>query len=88
MVHAETGALSATGYVLSHGPMIRNLTESAFVFGEYKTYQVQIAKIEMETGLDFGKLRQADPLGSELDIESPFGEVIRLIAGPETLKLG
>lgn len=88
MVNTDTGKLSATGYVLSHGRMIRNLTEAAFVFGEFRTYQVQIAKIESETGLDFGKLRDADPLGAVLDTESPFGEVVRLVSGPESLQLG
>lgn len=87
MVNADTGKLSATGYVLSQGKMIRNLTEAAFVFGEYKTYQVQIARIESETGLDFGKLRDADPLGAVLEPESLFGEVARLVSGPQSLKL-
>ncbi|MEM8487516.1 MAG: DNA/RNA non-specific endonuclease [Bacteroidota bacterium] len=87
IVNAETGKLSATGYILSHGKMIRNLTEAAFVYGEYETYQVQIAKIESETGLDFGKLRDADPLGPVLDVEAPFDAVIRRISGPDTLKL-
>lgn len=87
MVNADTGRLSATGYVLSHGRMIRDITEAAFVYGEYETYQVQIARIEGETGLDFGRLRDADPLGAALDTESPFGVVARRITGPESLQL-
>jgi endonuclease G len=38
------------------------------VFGEYKTYQVQITKIESLTGLDFGNLRNFDPLSKRKDI--------------------
>lgn len=33
-----------------------------FNFGEYKTYKVPVAQIEDLTGLDFGELRQHDPL--------------------------
>ncbi|MFC0199217.1 DNA/RNA non-specific endonuclease [Paracoccus rhizosphaerae] len=62
MIDAETGKLSATGYVLSQGRMIRRLVESAFVYGRYKAYQVPLALIAAETGLDFGALPAADPL--------------------------
>ena len=86
MVNTATGTLSATGYVLSQGRMIRNLLEAEFIFGEYKTYQVQIKRIEEETGLDFGNLRELDPLG--VDTEAPFSVVVRRIEGPESLVLG
>lgn len=85
MVHADSGKLSATGYVLSHGPMIRDLTESAFVLGKYETYQVKISKIERETGLDFGRLRNFDPMGSDLGAEASFQEVVRRVQGPQDL---
>lgn len=84
-VDADTGMLNATGYVLSQGRMIRDLVEAAFVFGQYKTYQVQIARIEQETGLDFGKLREFDPLGDKL--ESSFRAGAREVNGPEDLWL-
>jgi endonuclease G len=87
MVNADTGRLSATGYVLSHGPMIRDLVEAAFVLGQYETYQVQLAKIEDATGLDFGCLKDFDPLGTDLDVESPFGQAVRRIGGPDDLRL-
>jgi endonuclease G len=87
MVNADTGDLSATGYVLSHGPMIRNLVESVFVYGQYKTYQVKIALIESETGLDFGLLTESDPLGADLYGEAPFASVARLVDGPDSLLL-
>lgn len=85
MVNADTGQLSATGYVLSQGQMIRRLVESAFVFGSYKTYQVRIALIAEETGLDFSALVPFDPL--ETGTESPFAGVARQVDGPESLVL-
>ena len=87
MVNTKTKKLSAAGYVLSHGRMIRDLIEAPFILGEYKTYQVQIAKIEAETGLDFGRLRQCDPLGAELNPEESFSQIARNIGGPADLKL-
>lgn len=60
LVNADTNELSATGYVLSQGEIIKDLTGVAFVFGEFRTYQVQISKIEAVTGLDFGRLRDVD----------------------------
>jgi len=87
MVHAQTGALSATGYVLSHGPMIRDLVESVFVYGSYKTYQVRIALIARETGLDFGALTQADPMGADAASEAVFSAVAHPVDGPQSLRL-
>ncbi|WP_417721011.1 DNA/RNA non-specific endonuclease [Salipiger sp.] len=87
IVDAATGRLSATGYVLSHGPFIRELVESPFVYGSYRTYQVQIARIEAETGLSFGALTGCDPLGATLDNEAPFTQVARELDGPESLLL-
>ncbi len=87
MVDDTTGKLSATGYVLSHGPLIRGLVESAFVYGSYKTYQVRIALIAEQTGLDFGDLVLADPLGADLPQEAAFSAVARTITGPGSLML-
>ena len=83
----EDGSLSATGYILSHGEMIKSMVEAAFVYGEYKTYQVQIARIEAETGLDFGPLRDADPLGQELTAETSFADAVRAIDGIQDVRL-
>lgn len=85
MVHADTGALSATGYLLTHGELIRDLTEAAFVLGEYKTYQVQIAQISEITRLDFSFLESADPL--RMPPESVLGRAAFEITGPSTLLL-
>ena len=52
-------SISATAYLQTQKQLIENLK---FVFGEFKTYQVQIKKIETLTGLDFGNLRNFDPL--------------------------
>jgi len=85
MVNAVSGTLSATGYVLSHGPLIRDLLEAAFVFGAYRTYQVKITRIEAATGFDFGRLRDADPLAAEP--EAVFGRSALRIDGPGSLRL-
>ncbi len=87
MINADTDLISATGYILTHGRMIRNLTEAAFVLGKYETFQVQIARIEAETGLDFHQLRNFDPMGAELIAEAPFSEAVRRIEGPNDLQL-
>ncbi|MGH1288608.1 DNA/RNA non-specific endonuclease [Bacillus toyonensis] len=55
----EDGNLSATAYLQSQKNLIDDLE---FAFGEYKTYQISISKIESLTGLDFGELRNHDPL--------------------------
>ncbi|MEW9597454.1 DNA/RNA non-specific endonuclease [Bacillus toyonensis] len=55
----EDGNLSATAYLQSQKNLIDDLE---FAFGEYKTYQISISKIENLTGLDFGELRNHDPL--------------------------
>ena len=59
MVNTATGRLHATGYILSQRRFIDNLE---FVFGGFKTYQVTISSIEAETGLNFGNLKDFDPL--------------------------
>jgi hypothetical protein len=67
--------------------MIRDLVESVFVYGSYKTYQVRIALIAKQTGLDFGTLPMADPLGADLPEEATFAMVARSIDGPDSLIL-
>lgn len=84
MINDDTGGLSVTGYVLSHGRMIADMTEAAFVYGKYKTYQVALSVIEKSTGLDFGDLKQFDPLGGAE--ESVFGAAAMVVYGPDSLK--
>ena len=55
----QDGKLSATAYLQTQKNLIENLE---FAYGEYKTYQVPVEQIEDLTGLDFGNLRDYDPL--------------------------
>ena len=59
LINSFSGALSATGYLLSQSEFVEDLE---FVFGEFKTYQVPIKLIEEKTGLVFGELPKSDPL--------------------------
>jgi endonuclease G, mitochondrial len=65
IVKNDDNAISSTAYLQTQKQLIENLK---FVFGEYKTYQVRITKIESLTGLDFGNLRNFDPLSKIKDI--------------------
>ena len=58
-------SISSTSYLQTQKQLIEDLK---FVFGEYKTYQVQITKIESLTSLDFGNLRNFDPLSKIKDM--------------------
>ncbi|WP_186669126.1 DNA/RNA non-specific endonuclease [Sporosarcina sp. BP05] len=66
----KDGNLSATAYLQTQKSLIEDLE---FAYGEYKTYQVPISKIEAITGLDFEDLRNYDPLNL---LESTIGYVI------------
>ena len=73
----DDGKMSATAYLQTQKNMIENLE---FAYGEYKTYQVPVARIEEITGLDFGELSKCDPI---VNIESA-GMVIE---APEHIKI-
>jgi endonuclease G, mitochondrial len=75
------GSLSATAYLQSQRDLISNLEE--FTYGAYKTYQVPVTEIEALTGLDFGELRQHDPLLSNLESAPQALE----IGGPDDIVL-
>lgn len=77
----ESGDLSATAYMISQAHLLTSL-EAGFVFGTFQTNQVSITWIESLTGLDFGKLRDSDPLGGT--VEAFGGTAIRT---PEDLTL-
>ena len=53
--------LSATAYLQTQKNLLEDLE---FAYGAYKTYQVPVARIEAITGLDFGPLRDHDPLAN------------------------
>ncbi|MDI2589726.1 DNA/RNA non-specific endonuclease [Psychrobacillus sp. NEAU-3TGS] len=74
----KDGNLSATAYLQTQKNLIEDLE---FAYGEYKTYQVPISKIEETTGLDFEDLRNYDPINQ---LESIIGYVID---APEDIKL-
>ncbi|MDE5461342.1 DNA/RNA non-specific endonuclease [Bradyrhizobium sp. CSS354] len=86
LVNADNNELSSAGYVLSQGEMLKDISEAAFVFGEFRTYQILVAKIEEETGLNFGKLRDRDSLVRQREegISLPRALMIR---GPQDLVL-
>lgn len=71
--------LSATAYLLSQESLIQDLEEE-FVYGKYKTFQVPVLKIGSLTGLEFGKLKDCDPMAE--DEEDSTIE----ISGAENLK--
>jgi endonuclease G len=60
----EGGDLSATAYLLSQEELIKGLEiePEAFSYGAYRTYQVQVRRIEELTRISFGSLVDADPL--------------------------
>lgn len=66
----DDSTLSATAYLQTQKNLIEDLE---FAYGNYKTYQVPVSKIELLTGLDFGELRKTDPLAH---IEALVGRII------------
>jgi endonuclease G, mitochondrial len=81
----EGGDLSATGYLLSQEELIRGLELAApeeFSYGAYETFQVPVRRIEELTGLSFGALADADPLGQ---LEAAMAA--KVIARPEDIVL-
>jgi endonuclease G, mitochondrial len=77
MVHDERDELTATAYIVSQKSLLSDLE---FVFGQFKTYQVSIAEVEQRTNLDFGHLKDFDPLNQQ---ES----VIRELVEPDDVRL-
>ncbi len=87
MVRADTNQLSATGYLLTQKDMISGFE---FVFGQFKTYQVTLRRVEELTGLKLGDLLNFDPLmrarPEALGLEAAAAGA-QLITGPESLVL-
>jgi endonuclease G len=67
VVVKEDGKLSATAYLQTQKNLIADLE---FAYGAYKTYQVPVALIEELSGLNFGALRQYDPLAASGEEEA------------------
>lgn len=78
----DDGDLSATAYLLSQGELLQGLERvpEEFTYGEYKTFQVPVSRIEELTGLDFGRLKDSDPLDGRESTgrEIPFLEDLEL----------
>lgn len=75
----EDGALSATAYLQTQKNLIEDLE---FAYGKYKTYQVPVSHIEALTGLQFGDVRNNDPIGR---LESTM--MIHVIGNVDDIKL-
>ncbi len=56
----RNGKLTATAYLQTQ----KNLIGELEFYGPYKTYQVAVSQIEALTGLDFGTLRDCDPMNT------------------------
>ncbi len=69
-------ALSATAYLQTQEDLIGGDLE--FVYGQFGTYQVPVTQIEALTGLDFGELREADPMAAGQAARVQRAEDIRL----------
>ena len=70
----------ALAFVLSQESLIKSLPQEEFEVGPYGPFQVRVRDIESRTKLDFGDLRQFDPLEDDSN-ESHFEsgtEAVRL----------
>ncbi len=78
----DDGELSATAYLQTQKNLLDDLE---FAFGAYKTYQVPVGVIEELSGLDFGVLRDCDPLATEAEEEAAI--IGSVIEEPEDIQL-
>ncbi len=86
VINDETGKLSVTGYLLCQGDMIKGLT-GEFVYGAYKTYQVEVDQIGQLARLDVAHLSKHDPFAKSRKSEGLDGHkgAFRSINGPSDL---
>ncbi|MCC5465680.1 DNA/RNA non-specific endonuclease [Pelosinus baikalensis] len=81
----EDGNMSATAYLQTQKNLIRDLD---FAFGSYKTYQVAVSNIEILTGLDFGDLRNHDPLRSITEVaDDTESAIVNVINTPSDIRI-
>jgi endonuclease G len=74
----DEGKPRALAFVLSQDSLIKDLPEEEFSVGPYGPYQVTVREIENRTKLDFGDLRNFDPLENDENehfMESATGAV-------------
>jgi endonuclease G len=60
----DNGDRSALAFLLSQDALIQDLPPEDFQIGPYRPFQVKVGDIETMTKLDFGDLRDLDPLES------------------------
>jgi endonuclease G len=58
----QGGALGAAAFIFSQEGLITDLPLEEFRVGPYRPFQITIRDVEARTKLEFGKLREADPL--------------------------
>jgi endonuclease G len=68
----DEGEPRALAFLLSQASLIKDLPEEEFEVGPYEPFQVTVQEIENKTKLNFGVLRQYDPL--ENDTNESFFE--------------
>ena len=73
----SNGVMSSTAYMQTQKDLLR---ETDFAYSSYKTYQVPLTKVEFLTGINFGYLRNFDPLNG-------YRAVIRTVERPTDLIL-
>jgi endonuclease G, mitochondrial len=62
VVKADNGKPKALAFILSQASLIKNLPAEDFEAGPFEPFQVRIRDLESKTKLDFGALRNHDPL--------------------------
>ncbi len=83
MVNTKTRELTATGYTVSQADLISGIE---FAFGQFKTYQLPLSRIEELTGLRFGTLKDADPM-EILEEAAPGVPVMRELKTLDDIRL-
>ena len=63
----DQGKPRALAFILSQASLIKDLPEEEFQVGPYEPFQVKISELEAKTKLNFGSLRNFDPLESNLN---------------------
>ena len=61
---SRSGELRALGFILHQTDLISNLAAERFDVGKFDLRQVRISRVEELTGLDFGALRNCDPMAT------------------------
>ncbi|HEY0764466.1 MAG TPA: DNA/RNA non-specific endonuclease [Pyrinomonadaceae bacterium] len=67
----DQGKPRALAFILSQASLIKDLPQEEFEVGPYEPFQVKITELEAKTKLNFGNLRNFDPLENNLN-ESLF----------------